>query len=266
MVALIIILTVVVCLLTVLVGGLLRSHADILRALNSLGAGVGDPTASAANTESVPISLNPPLPGERNSVSVFDLSGTTPQGDAIALSVDGADTLTLIAFLSSGCSSCAGIWSSMVRPDSGLPRDIRLVVVTKGQEFESPPDVGRRMEGGTFPVVMSTAAWGDYEVPGSPFFVLVDGWRGRRIGEGIANTFEQVLDLVQRAQREVPIRPESTQGLAHSLGLDGPERESANDQELIRAGIRPGDPSLFPRSHDDLFRTGSPSASTETLP
>ncbi len=47
---------------------------------------------------------------------------------------------------------------------------------------------------------MSTEAWGDYEVPGSPFFVLVDGRSGRRIGEGVANRFAQVADLVRRAQ------------------------------------------------------------------
>ena len=45
MVALIVVLTVLVFLLTILVAGLLRSHADILRALHSLGAGVGDPTS-----------------------------------------------------------------------------------------------------------------------------------------------------------------------------------------------------------------------------
>ena len=92
-VALIVILTVLVGLLTILVAGLLRSHADILRALHSLGAGVGDPTADDG-AQPMPISLSPsspPLPGERNSVSVFDLSGATPSGDAIALSVAGAD-------------------------------------------------------------------------------------------------------------------------------------------------------------------------------
>lgn len=254
-VALIIILTVLVCLLTVLVAGLLRSHADILRALHSLGAGVRDPT-SGDEAPSVPISLNPPLPGERNSVDVFDLSGATPTGDAIGLTVAGANHLTLIAFLSSGCSSCAGIWKAMVQARSDLPEDVRLVVATKGPEMESPPEVLTRAAGGTFPVVMSTTAWGDYEVPGAPFFVLVDGPRRRRIGEGIANTFPQVLDLVRRALLEIPPSAAGSRSRAHALGLDGPARESANDEELIRAGILPGDPSLYPRSHDDVFGVG----------
>lgn len=145
MVALVVVLTVVVALLTILVAGLLRSHADILRALHSLGAGVGDPTASDSPGP-VPISMSPPLPGERNSISVFDLSGSTPTGDGIALSVAGADQLTLIAFLSSGCSSCAGIWKAMVQSPDELPSNVRLVVATKGPEFESPPDVANQLK------------------------------------------------------------------------------------------------------------------------
>jgi hypothetical protein len=257
-VALVVVLTVLVGLLTILVAGLLRSHADILRALHSLGAGVGDPT-SGDEAQSSPISLSPsspPLPGERNSVSVFDLSGATPSGDAIALSVAQTDHLTLIAFLSSGCSSCAVIWKAMVQSAEELPQGVRLVVATKGPELESPPEVGAKAAGGDFPVVMSTAAWGDYEVPGAPFFVLVDGQRSRRIGEGIANTFPQVLDLVRRAQREIPDSDDGNRSRAFALGLDGPARESANDAELIRAGIQPGDPSLYPQTHDDVFGVG----------
>ena len=49
MVALSVILGVVVLLLAVLVAGLLRSHADILKALHDLGAGVGDPAGDAGH-------------------------------------------------------------------------------------------------------------------------------------------------------------------------------------------------------------------------
>jgi hypothetical protein len=43
MLVLVLLLTFVVLLLGILVAGLLRSHADILKALHDLGAGVGDP-------------------------------------------------------------------------------------------------------------------------------------------------------------------------------------------------------------------------------
>ena len=46
MVALVIVSTFVVLLLGILVAGLLRSHADILRALHDLGSGVGDPSTA----------------------------------------------------------------------------------------------------------------------------------------------------------------------------------------------------------------------------
>jgi hypothetical protein len=44
-IAFVVVSTFVVLVLGVLVAGLLRSHADILRALHELGMGVGDPRA-----------------------------------------------------------------------------------------------------------------------------------------------------------------------------------------------------------------------------
>ncbi len=262
MVALAVVLTVVVLLLAVLVAGLLRSHADILRSLHELGVGVGDPVAAGTRpgahhapgaANQVPITMGPPLPGERSSISAPTVAGVTPGGNALAVSVGTGDRLTLLAFLSSGCATCAGFWKVFRQPDQlDLPADTRLVVVTKGPDRESPSEVAAQAAPG-LSVVMSTEAWSDYEVPGSPFFVLVDGRTGRRIGEGVANQFHQVADLVRRA--EVDARPFDVGSRSQALaeGLDGPERESANDRELMNAGILPGDPSLYPRSLDDLY-------------
>ncbi|HEX3839686.1 MAG TPA: hypothetical protein VHU85_02735 [Acidimicrobiales bacterium] len=268
-------MTVVVLLLTVLVAGLLRSHADILKALHDLGVGVGDPAQDlkeagghnhvhnrAGPTSSpVPFTMGPPLPGERNSTSAPTIAGVTPTGDALAITVSGSNQLTLIAFLSSGCATCAGFWEAFQTPEQlGLPEGIRLVVVTKGPEMEIAGEV-RAKAHSQLQVVMSTDAWGDYEVPGSPFFVLVDGSAGRRIGEGVANHFSQVAELVRRAQVDMQAfsmgsRSErSNRSRAFAGGLDGPERESANDQELRAAGILPGDPSLYPTSLEDVFPT-----------
>jgi hypothetical protein len=276
MVALVIVLTVVVLLLTVLVAGLLRSHADILKALHDLGVGVGDPAQDQPNagahnhghnqagpvSSPVPFTMGPPLPGERDSTSAPTIAGVTPTGDALAVTVAGNNQLTLIAFLSSGCATCAGFWEAFQTPEQlGLPEEIRLVVVTKGPEMEIAGEV-RAKAHSQLQVVMSTDAWGDYEVPGSPFFVLVDGSAGRRIGEGVANHFSQVAELVRRAQVDLQAfsmgsrseRPSRSRAFAG--GLDGPERESANDRELRDAGILPGDPSLYPTSLEDVFPTG----------
>jgi hypothetical protein len=245
--ALVIIESVVLLLVVLLVAGLLRSHADILRSLHELGVGVGDPSEKAPMA--APIQLGPPLPTERNATSAPDLVGVTPEGDAAAVAVTGVAHHTLIAFLSSGCTSCAGFWEALRSPArAGLPPDIRVVAVTRGPDAEIPAEVGRQARGTT--VIMSTRAWSDYEVPGSPFFVLVDGPAGRRVGEGVANHLSQVAELVRRSTVDGtgpgPIGGATTH-------LSGPRREARNDEELMAAGVFPGDPSLYPERLADLF-------------
>jgi hypothetical protein len=95
---------------------------------------------------------------------------------------------------------------------------------------------------------MSSQAWSDYEVPGSPFFVLVDTAEGRRNGEGVANHLSQVVELVERARADGGDRTGRDRAR-----LDGKEREAHNDRLLRRAGVLPGDPSLFPTRLEDVF-------------
>lgn len=275
MIALAVVVGVVVLLLSVLVAGLLRSHADILKALHDLGVGVGEPGGSDRTAHApvappgVPLAMGPPLPGERDATSAPTIAGVTPSGDALAISVAGDDRLTLVAFLSSGCATCAGFWKDFSQPDRlELPGGTRLVVVTKGPEMEISAEVASQSPPGVT-VVMSTEAWRDYEVPGSPFFVLVDGVSGRRIGEGVANHAHQVVDLVRRAASDAhqftlarpgTARPGAarTRSRAFAEGLDGPQRERANDRELAAAGVLPGDPSLYPSSLADLHEPVGP--------
>lgn len=271
--ALVILDTVVVALLAVLVAGLLRSHADILRALHSLGAGVGDPADPGAAADTPPVDaapvprrVGPPLPGERSSSTAHDLSGESPEGGAVVVAVRATRHFTLLAFLSSGCATCATFWEALTGPGAtGLPDDVRPVVVTKGPDLEIPAEVAARSRG-RVAVVMSSRAWDDYEVPGSPFFVLVDGRRDRRIGEGVANRLDQVVDLVRRARVDAGAADpaaaptDGTRGRALASGLDGRARESLNDRELRAGGIHPGHPSLYPRSLDDIFAAAGPSS------
>ena len=266
MIALTVVLGVVVLLVSVLVAGLLRSHADILKALHDLGAGVGDPvgdsgshsaSARSAGASSVPLTMGPALAADRDSTSAPPIAGVTPTGDGLAVAPATGGALTLLAFLSTGCASCAGFWESFRRPEQlDLPAGARLVVVTKGPDREIPGEVAALAAPG-LRVLMSSDAWTDYEVPGSPFFVLVDGTAGRRVGEGVANHFSQVAELVRRAEVDVAAFSLDTRP-GRDVGLDGPARESANDRELLDAGIRPGDPSLFPTSLEDLY--GPPDA------
>lgn len=249
MLALVVVLVTMVLLLGVLVVGLLRSHADIIRALHSLGVGVGDPAADHTHggTDSpVALRLGPSLPAERSSSSVHDVEGVTPGGDAVVVST-ATSGLTLLTFLSSGCSSCAAIWAALGDPGQRATLAARVVVVTKGPEFESPDGIAAKTPLG-ITAVMSTAAWADYEVPGSPFFVLVDGVTGTRVGEGVAQHLSQIAELVARA--EVDTRPPVA---GAPVGMTGPEREAANDAQLQGAGIGPGHPSLYPRNLGDVF-------------
>lgn len=259
--ALSVVCIVIVLLLGLLVIGLLRSHADILRALHSLGAGVDEvssPTGAAAagghgqyvatparRRPGGPVVVGPPLPHERQSDTASDVAGTSPDGAAVSIAATGVDQRTLFAFLTTGCVSCAGFWEAFEHggPPS-LPEGVRPVIVTKGPEHESPAVVAGR--GGRVPVVMSTAAWSDYEVPGSPFFVLVDGPSSRRIGEGSAPEFAQIVGMVERALAEAPAAVPKKVGSRLAFDAADREREARNDRELLAAGITPGHPSLYP--------------------
>jgi hypothetical protein len=136
MTILVTVLTIVVAVLTLLVMGLLRSHAAILRRLHDLGAGVGDARGDG---------LDPPDPALPRPPSVIegraaaDLVGVGPGGGARAARVAGVKHDTVLAFLSSGCTTCHVFWDEL--RTAVLPRGIRLVMVTKGEDAESPTAV-----------------------------------------------------------------------------------------------------------------------------
>jgi hypothetical protein len=131
-VALVIVSTFVVLVLGILVAGLLRSHADILRSLHELGVGVGDP--ATAVPVAAPVTLTPPTPGPSAAPALGPapaVAGVTPAGDARAVAVDNGDQLTLLGFLSSGCTSCAAFWDALQDPGRlELPDRTRVVIVT----------------------------------------------------------------------------------------------------------------------------------------
>ena len=85
---------------------------------------------------------------------------------------------------------------------------------------------------------MSTDAWVDYQVPGSPFFVLVDGATGRKVGQGVASQVGQLAELVRRAEHD---RGRGGDGRGRGEGsLGGPAREAAADEVLAGGGDPPG--------------------------
>jgi hypothetical protein len=244
MVVLVTMFSVVVCLLALLVAGLLRSHAEIMRALRELGAEVG--TRPPRRSSSVPATSSGRSPS--------DVVGTSPRGDAVGVGVAGARHSTLLAFLSSGCHTCDDFWQSFAQPDDlHVPGGARLVVVTKDGGEESISKI-RKLEPADVPVVMSSDAWRTYDVPVAPYFVYVDGPSHQIIGEGAAGTWANVESLIGQALDDAGLvdgngKPRGRVRVRRQSEQDRPARI---DAELHAAGIEPGDASLYPRTADDL--------------
>ena len=173
MAVLVLLLGVVLALLAVLVAGLLRSHAEILRALHGLGVDLDPQHADGqGGTRGVTTAVRSPVvrgaevPNRPGRAGV-DVSGTTPGADAVSIAVAGTDHLTLLAFLTSGCLTCSVFWDAFADPALDVPGDARLVIVTKGERDESVSQL-RRLAPREVPVVMSTEAWEAYVVPVAP--------------------------------------------------------------------------------------------------
>lgn len=246
--------TAVVVLLTVLVAGLLRSHADVLRALHSLGARIGDPGPADPGADGP---APGPLPGSLPAPARVagptgrrapDLVGVTLSGEAAGISA-GAGPM-LVAFLSSGCGTCAGFWQALGSGGAAALAPARVVAVTRDPAQESPAALGGLVPAGgvaEVAVVMSSAAWDDYAVPGSPYFVYVDAG-GRVAGEGTAARWDQLLSLCAQASADgagPAVTADPANGSRRQWATDA-EREARADRELLAAGIHPGHPSLYP--------------------
>jgi hypothetical protein len=91
---------------------------------------------------------------------------------------------------------------------------------------------------------MSSGAWSDFNVPGSPYFVLVDGASGSVRGEGTALSWPRVVDLAAVATGDDRLADDIAHDPRKPTG--DLRRESEVDRVLLDAGILPGDPSLYP--------------------
>ncbi len=216
MVAIVSVETLLLVVLLVLVAGLLRSNAEILRRLE------GGEGREAARPESA-------APDRVPGAAAAAVAGPTPAGDAVALDFAGhGSEPTLLAFLTSGCTTCAGFWETL--GESRLPDGVRTVVITHGAERERPAQL-RKLAPEGIPVIMSSQAWTDYGVPASPYFVLVEG---SIRGEGTATTWSALSSLVSDAIED------------RRTASGGTARADAAERKLAAAGIGPEHPSLYP--------------------
>ncbi len=227
MITLIILLAIAVGLLSILVFGLLRTHAEILRSLDRAGLsldGLSDRPAAGPV-----LGPQPGRAGISGALSPESIIGTSPTGAGVQVSLSG-EHHTLLAFLSSGCRTCKTFWEEFRDPQLLLPGDsTRLIIVAQDPAHDSvsrlielsPPGVR---------VVCSSDTWQELDVPGSPFFALVDGRTRSVVGSGTATSWAQVADLLQQALADSAHDP----------------RHRGVDEILDQAGIGPGHASLYP--------------------
>ncbi len=262
---------IVIAVLALLVVGLLRSHAEILKRLHDLGAGLDTDLPAAGSTPAVTggprtrrdfqdqVMPQVPRPPDREAFTgAADLAGLSAGGtEAVTVRVTGVEHDTIVAFLSSGCLTCQKFWDAFRKPKKlGLPAGTRLVVVTKGADGESPSAVAELAPSG-LPTLMSSEAFDDYDVPGSPYFVHVHGPTGKVRGEGTGPDWQQVSSLLSQATGDADLTA-SLAGSAVAKPDADAERESRIDRELNAAGVAPGDPSLYaaPQGHDEHDHEG----------
>lgn len=217
---------VLLALVALFVVALLRSHAEILRRLAAIEA--RDPRPAATPSAPSPNAASAPA---------HDLVGETLAGDAVKLALGPGSPSTLLAFMSSGCSSCAPLWESLRDDTARVPTGMRVVIVCKGAESESVTRLAElaptRAE-----LLMSSAAWREYSVEASPHFVLVDGRSGRIAGRGSAASWEQLATLVSQAASDADPGAAAWRGSSAS-------RAARAEEALARAGISAGHPSLY---------------------
>lgn len=235
MIVLVVLEAIAIAVLAVIVFGLLRTHAEILRALHRAGVPL------EGEDETTPAPSLPTTPAGRGGVTempagrggVTDIVGTVPGGGPVQVSLAGGHH-TLLAFLSSGCRTCGTFWDEFARTDLDLPGTAtRLVIVAQDPEHESESRVAELAPAGVR-TVCSSAAWDAYAVPGSPYFVLVDGAADAVVGSGTATSWSQVHGLLSRA-----------------LGDETLAGRASVDDALLAAGIGPGHPSLHAGEDDD---------------
>lgn len=268
MTVVVIVLVVAVAVLALLVAGLLRSHAVILRRLHEAGIDVYDPDTTLPMAGPDTAAPPPPDPGTPRPNDAATgrgapaITGVSPSGATAAYRMGGRDQDTLLVFLSVDCTTCHVFWEALAddRGATAAAGDRRLLVVTRSPNDELVATLAERDL--HVPVVMSSRAWQDYEVPGSPYFIHVDGATERVRGEGTGSSWDQLMDLVDRGATETAERfaaGRRGRGRRRRREDGRPPRDS--DEELRAAGIEPGDPSLYPDRSDGPSPPGRADAS-----
>jgi hypothetical protein len=274
MTVLIVVETVILLILCVLVAGLLRAYATVLRQLHTLDGGAPMSTPPSAPPFRTADGVMQPAPARSGSTTLtqqsewgpgHDILGEGLNGEVISVRVTGTGLDTVLVFLSSGCAGCSGFWEDFAqRREMSIVGSGRVLVITKDAGAESIGLLRELCPSGV-DLVMSSQAWEDYAVPGSPYVVVVDGGSDTIKGEGSGTSLTQVSGLVYQSRGDLAAR------------RDGPilkprkdaDREVDVDRVLLTAGIAPGHASLYSTGNDETSSPGPeligfPTARSET--
>ncbi len=212
--------TLLLLMVLLLVAGLLRSHAEILRTLSGSGSRHGGSE----------------LPSDERVGGVreaLEFEGVTLGGEEVLVSTISDKSRLLLAFLSSGCSSCRGIWRGLLDHSDQLPPDTAVLVVTKDREEESVSRL-RKLGAADVPLVMSSPAWEAYRVPGSPYFVYLDGETVR--GEGAAHSWQSALSFVEDEIADTEFSQEQAEAAVNHRPVEAERAPSDGQRVDVQVG------------------------------
>jgi hypothetical protein len=139
-----------------------------------------------------------PEPVEQPAGDAVDIRGVDVTGTPVTIALEHKAEPTLVAFLSTTCGICLGLWEHL--RDDGLT-SLDTVVVTKDGAVEDVARAESMTTSGHLPVVMSSEAWDDYEVPGSPYFLVVGGNPTTVLAEGSADSWSALQDIAGAGSR-----------------------------------------------------------------
>ncbi|MDQ6784871.1 MAG: hypothetical protein M3063_15840 [Actinomycetota bacterium] len=136
----------------------------------------------------------PPRPSKVGEAAP-ELTGVTPANQPLRIQT-GPGTHLVVAFLTSSCLPCSTFWTALAADPGGaegVASGPAMVVVTPDPSTENRQAV-QRLAPASVPVIMSSQAWIDCGVSGSPFFVVVAD--GLIVAEGVAHGWAELLRLI----------------------------------------------------------------------
>ncbi len=134
-----------------------------------------------------------------------DIRGTDLDNKPIVVRIRGMAPDSLLLFLSSDCLACSGIWHDLRTRLHTIPNPAaRTVIVTRGADSENLARLQALAPPG-ITLVMSTAAWHDYQIPAVPYFIHLAGYSSAVINEGVPTKAADVVGATNQADRLDPI-------------------------------------------------------------